>query len=80
MSRRREAARCDRVALFAGEVAGGFLPGLSGDAMNAGRLALVLGLAVILGGAYVAGIAWAPLVICGGLATLTALAQGRLDD
>jgi hypothetical protein len=48
--------------------------------MNAGRLALVLGLAVILGGAYVAGIAWAPLVICGGLAMLTALAQGRLDD
>jgi hypothetical protein len=48
--------------------------------MNAGRLALVLGLAVILGGAYVGGIAWAPLVICGGLAMLTALAQGRLDD
>jgi predicted PurR-regulated permease PerM len=49
--------------------------------MNAGRLALVLGLAVILGAAaYVAGVAWAPLVIGGGLATLTALAQGRLDD
>jgi hypothetical protein len=49
--------------------------------MNAGRLALVLGLAVILcTAAYLAGIAWAPLVIGGGLATLTALAQGRLDD
>ena len=49
--------------------------------MNAGRLALVLGLAVILcAGAFAAGVAWAPLVICGGLATLTALAQGRLDD
>jgi hypothetical protein len=42
---------------------------------------LVLGLAVILcTAAYVAGFAWAPLVIGGGLATLTALAQGRLDD
>jgi hypothetical protein len=51
--------------------------------MNAGRLALVLGLAMILcTGAYVAGIpaAWAPLVIGGGLATLTALAPGRQDD
>jgi predicted PurR-regulated permease PerM len=49
--------------------------------MNAGRLALVLGLAVILcAAAYEARVAWAPLVIGGCLATLTALAQGRLDD
>ena len=51
--------------------------------MNAGRLALVLGLAMIVcAGAYVAGIpaAWAPLVIGGGLAMLTALAPGRQDD
>jgi hypothetical protein len=51
--------------------------------MNAGRLALVLGLAVILcAGAYFAGIPgyWAPLLIGGGLGLLTALAPGRQDD
>jgi hypothetical protein len=50
--------------------------------MNAGRLALVLGLAVILCGAYVAGVAahWAPLVIGGGLGLLTAVAPGRQGD
>jgi hypothetical protein len=51
--------------------------------MNAGRLALVLGLGVILCvGAFFAGIPayWAPLVIGGGLGLLTALAPGRQDD
>jgi hypothetical protein len=50
--------------------------------MNAGRLALVLGLAVfLLVVAYFAGIAaWAPLAIGGALGLLTALSPGRIDD
>jgi predicted PurR-regulated permease PerM len=49
--------------------------------MNAGRLALVLGLAVLACAiAYVAGSAWAPLAISGVLATLAALTLGRVDD
>ena len=51
--------------------------------MNAGRLALVLGLAVILlAAAYLGGLAahWAPLIVGGGLGLLTAVAPGRQDD
>jgi hypothetical protein len=51
--------------------------------LNAGRLALVLVLAVIFCVvAFFAGLpaAWAPLAIGGGLGLLTALAPGRQDD